>query len=50
MREALAKDSGQYGSNRGGDALLDAFIEHMGADRPDRLRPRELRDRHRRQA
>ncbi len=27
--EALAKDSGQYGSNRGSDALLDAFIEHM---------------------
>ncbi|MEI2454201.1 pyridoxal phosphate-dependent aminotransferase [Lysobacter firmicutimachus] len=30
VREALAKDSGQYGSNRGADALLDAFIEHMG--------------------
>ena len=29
VREALAKDSGQYGSNRGSDALLDAFIEHM---------------------
>lgn len=28
-REALAKDSGQYGSNRGADALLDAFIQHM---------------------
>ena len=28
-REALAKDSGQYGSNRGADALLDAFIKHM---------------------
>ncbi|BCT91443.1 aminotransferase [Lysobacter helvus] len=28
-REALAKDSGQYGSNRGADALLDAFIAHM---------------------
>ena len=28
-REALAKDSGQYGSNRGSDALLDAFIKHM---------------------
>src|SRR5690606_32659779 len=25
-REALAADSGQYGSNRGADALLDAFI------------------------
>ena len=30
-REALAKDSGQYGSNRGPDALLDAFIAHMEA-------------------
>ena len=29
-REALAKDSGQYGSNRGSDALLDAFLEHIG--------------------
>ena len=29
VREALAKDSGQYGSNRGSDALLDAFIGHM---------------------
>ena len=28
-REALAKDSGQYGSNRGSDALLDAFIAHI---------------------
>ncbi len=28
-REALSKDSGQYGSNRGPDALLDAFVEHM---------------------
>ena len=28
-REALAKDSGQYGSNRGTDALLDAFLAHM---------------------
>ena len=28
-RDALAKDSGQYGSNRGADALLDAFLEHM---------------------
>ena len=28
-REALAKDSGQYGSNRGADALLDAFIAHI---------------------
>ena len=26
---ALRTDSGQYGSNRGPDALLDAFIEHM---------------------
>ena len=24
-REALSKDSGQYGSNRGSDALLDAL-------------------------
>jgi aspartate aminotransferase len=29
VREALDKDSGQYGSNRGSDLLLDAFIEHM---------------------
>ncbi len=28
-RDALSKDSGQYGSNRGPDALLDAFVEHM---------------------
>ncbi len=28
-RESLAKDSGQYGSNRGADALLDAFLKHM---------------------
>ncbi len=28
-REALAKDSGQYGSNRGADALLDAFLKHI---------------------
>ena len=28
-REALAKDSGQYGSNRGSDAMLDAFLEHI---------------------
>src|ERR1700754_5309240 len=25
-RDALAKDSGQYGSNRGADALIDAFL------------------------
>src|SRR5690606_26794129 len=30
-REALAKDSGQYGSNRGADALLDAFLKHIDA-------------------
>ena len=30
VREALAKDSGQYGSNRGADALLDAFLQHLG--------------------
>jgi aspartate aminotransferase len=29
VREALAKDSGQYGSNRGADALLDAFLKHI---------------------
>jgi aspartate aminotransferase len=28
-RDALSKDSGQYGSNRGADALLDAFLKHM---------------------
>jgi len=28
-REALSHDSGQYGSNRGSDALLDAFVAHM---------------------
>lgn len=28
-REALDHDSGQYGSNRGSDALLDAFIGHL---------------------
>jgi len=28
-REALAKDSGQYGSNRGSDQLLDAFLNHI---------------------
>lgn len=30
-RDALAKDSGQYGSNRGTDALLDAFLQHIEA-------------------
>ena len=29
-RDADAADSGQYGSNRGSDALLDAFLEHIG--------------------
>lgn len=29
VREALAKDSGQYGSNRGADALLDAYLHHL---------------------
>ena len=29
VREALKKDSGQYGSNRGADALLDAFLKHL---------------------
>ncbi len=28
-RDALTRDSGQYGSNRGADALLDAFLKHM---------------------
>ena len=28
-RSALDKDTGQYGSNRGADALLDAFLAHM---------------------
>lgn len=28
-REALDHDTGQYGSNRGGEALLDAFIGHL---------------------
>ena len=28
-REALTRDSGQYGSNRGPDGLLDAFIKHL---------------------
>ena len=30
-REALRHDSGQYGSNRGADALLDAFLGHIQA-------------------
>jgi aspartate aminotransferase len=30
-RDALSKDSGQYGSNRGAEALLDAFLAHMEA-------------------
>jgi aspartate aminotransferase len=29
VRAALDKDSGQYGSNRGSDALLDAYLKHM---------------------
>ncbi|MBS0567572.1 MAG: pyridoxal phosphate-dependent aminotransferase [Proteobacteria bacterium] len=28
-REALSHDSGQYGSNRGSEALLDAFLRHL---------------------
>ena len=28
-REALLHDSGQYGSNRGADTLLDAFLAHI---------------------
>ena len=30
-REALSHDSGQYGSNRGAEALLDAFLKHIEA-------------------
>ncbi|MEI7037667.1 pyridoxal phosphate-dependent aminotransferase [Fulvimonas yonginensis] len=30
-REALGHDSGQYGSNRGAEPLLDAFLEHIEA-------------------
>lgn len=30
-RDSLSKDSGQYGSNRGSDALLDAFLQHIQA-------------------
>src|SRR6478672_10906413 len=29
VRDALGTDSGQYGSNRGADALLDAFLHHL---------------------
>jgi aspartate aminotransferase len=29
VRQALEKDSGQYGSNRGADALVDAFLAHI---------------------
>ena len=29
-RDALAHDSGQYGSNRGSDPMLDAFLAHIG--------------------
>ena len=28
-RDSLSKDTGQYGSNRGSDALLDAFLAHI---------------------
>jgi aspartate aminotransferase len=30
-RESLSHDSGQYGSNRGADVLLDAFLGHIEA-------------------
>jgi aspartate aminotransferase len=30
-RDALAHDTGQYGSNRGAEALLDAFLKHIEA-------------------
>ena len=29
-RDALEHDSGQYGSNRGADAMLEAFLQHIG--------------------
>ena len=29
-RDALLHDSGRYGSNRGSDALIDAFLKHIG--------------------
>ncbi|MGH8085212.1 MAG: aminotransferase class I/II-fold pyridoxal phosphate-dependent enzyme [Lysobacter sp.] len=29
-RESLEHDSGQYGSNRGADAMLEAFLQHIG--------------------
>lgn len=29
VAESLQHDSGQYGSNRGGDAMLDAFLAHI---------------------
>ncbi len=28
-RDALSHDSGQYGSNRGADAMLEAFLQHI---------------------
>ncbi|HET8898759.1 MAG TPA: pyridoxal phosphate-dependent aminotransferase [Rhodanobacteraceae bacterium] len=31
VRKALDHDSGQYGSNRGANELLDAFLKHMAA-------------------
>lgn len=31
VRAALSKDSGQYGSNRGREDLLDAFLRHLEA-------------------
>ncbi|HZX71596.1 MAG TPA: pyridoxal phosphate-dependent aminotransferase [Rhodanobacter sp.] len=30
-RDSLSHDTGQYGSNRGADALLDAFLKHIEA-------------------
>jgi aspartate aminotransferase len=30
-RESLSHDSGQYGSNRGAEVLLDAFLQHIEA-------------------
>ena len=49
-RDALEHDSGQYGSNRGADALLDAFLKHLQEGGFDGYERKHLADRHRRQA
>jgi len=41
-RTALEKDSGQYGSNRGADALLDAILGHFQRSGIDGLTRRNL--------